>query len=305
MSRFIRMVRGTKPAKPVTPEVPAVTTTTTVATSAASGHRVIHLDYPVHPRPRYGTTWGLGAHGPLTALMESSRVAAGEALAAIASFSEQLAQIPKEFRGDVLEPYWVNGWLPGLDGAALYGFVASRQPATYLEVGSGNSTKFARRAITDHSLSTRVVSIDPMPRAECDELCHEIVRQPLEDIDLSIFDRLVAGDVLFIDNSHRALQNSDVTVALLEVIGRLAPGVLVGIHDIFLPDDYPIEWADRFYSEQYLLSAWLLGGHGGSQLVLPSWWAAKHTDLCAALQPLWESVGVIETHGNAFWFETI
>jgi hypothetical protein len=48
-----------------------------------------------------------------------------------------------------------------------------------------------------------------------------------------------------------------------------------------------------------------LGGHGGSRIVLPSWWAAKHTDLCAPLRPLWESVDIIETHGNAFWFATI
>jgi hypothetical protein len=270
---------------------------------ATAGISTIELDYPVHPRPRYG--WGAGTHGPLTALMETSREAAHEAIATLAQFSDQLAQIPIDFRGDVLEPYWINGWLPGLDGAALYGFVAGRRPGIYMEVGSGNSTKFARRGISDHQLATRVVSIDPMPRAECDELCDEIVRQPLEDIDLAVFDRLGAGDVLFIDNSHRALQNSDVTVALLEVIGQLAPGVLVGVHDIFLPDDYPVEWATRFYSEQYLLSAWLLGGHRGSRLVLPAWWAAKHSPLCAPLQPLWDKLAGIETHGNAFWFETI
>ena len=35
---------------------------------------------------------------------------------------------------------------------------------------------------------------------------------------------------------------------------------MVGVHDIFLPHDYPSDWLKRFYSEQYLLASWLLGG---------------------------------------------
>lgn len=54
--------------------------------------------------------------------------------------------------------------------------LAAGNPATYLEVGSGNSTRFARRAITVHGLRTRIVSIDPEPRAVVDELCDEVVR---------------------------------------------------------------------------------------------------------------------------------
>jgi hypothetical protein len=73
-------------------------------------------------------------------------------------------------------PYWTNGWIPGLDGACLYAFVADRNPQTYFEVGSGNSTKFVRQAITDHNLQTRIVSVDPSPRAEVDQLCDEVLR---------------------------------------------------------------------------------------------------------------------------------
>ena len=66
---------------------------------------------------------------------------------------------------------------------------------------------------------------------------------------------LSAGDMVFIDNSHRAFQNSDVTVFFTEVLPALPAGVAYGIHDIFLPDDYPAGWSDRFYNEQYLLAA--------------------------------------------------
>ena len=90
------------------------------------------------------------------------------------------------------EPTWVNGWLPGLDSAALYTILARTDPALYLEVGSGNSTKFARRAIEDHGLRTRLVSIDPQPRAEIDALCDEVVRSPADPLAALVGAQLLA-----------------------------------------------------------------------------------------------------------------
>src|SRR5690606_30946570 len=93
---------------------------------------------------------------------------------------------------------------------------------------------------------------------EIDMICDNVFREPLEDVGLEIFDALGAGDILYIDNSHRAFMNSDVTVVFLDILPRLKPGVLVQIHDVTLPYDYPEVWIDRHYSEQYLLAAWLL-----------------------------------------------
>jgi hypothetical protein len=78
--------------------------------------------------------------------------------------------------GDSLEPSWVNGWLPGLDGAAIYSFLRERRPSLYLEIGSGNSTLFAARARRDGDLPTAIVSIDPQPREDIDGMCDEIYR---------------------------------------------------------------------------------------------------------------------------------
>ena len=176
-----------------------------------------------------------------------------------------------------------------------------------MEVGSGNTTKFVRRAISDHGLPTRIVSIDPHPRAEVDGICDEMIRQPLEDIDLAIFSELGAGDMVFVDNSHRSFQNSDVTVVFLDVVPALAPGILLGIHDIFLPLDYPPEWAQRFYNEQYLLAAFLLGGHHGYRIEFPALWTAMHPELAPRLGSLWEheSLQSAERHGGAFWLSSV
>lgn len=155
------------------------------------------------------------------------------------------------------DPSWVNYFLAGVDALALYAMFGFHKPMLYIEVGSGNSTKFARKAINDFSLKTKITSIDPYPRSEIDSICDEIIRQPFELVDLSIFDHLVSNDIIFIDNSHRCFMNSDVTAVFMDLMPRIPHGVLLHIHDIFLPFDYPLEWVDRYYSEQYLLGAML------------------------------------------------
>src|SRR5207244_392077 len=118
-------------------------------------------------------------------------------------------------------PNWVNGFIPALDAISLYGLVAIHRPRHYIEIGSGNSTRFVRQAVRDHKLETRIVSIDPEPRVKVDGLCDVPLRQPLGEIDLSIFSGLQQGDIVFIDGSHRVFQNSDATVFLTEVVPSL------------------------------------------------------------------------------------
>ena len=207
---------------------------------------------------------------------------------------------------DPREPSWVNDWLPALDGAAIYAFIRSRAPSLYIEIGSGHSTKFAARAVRDGRLRTRIVSIDPQPRADMEGLCDRVLRVPLEAADLSVFDELSGGDVVFFDGSHRTFMNSDATVFFLEVLPRLADGVLVGVHDVFLPYDYPRDFADRYYSEQYLLAAHLIAGNPAFEPVLPTFYASRHPELRSLTHPVWTDPRLegIEPRGYAFWLRT-
>jgi hypothetical protein len=100
----------------------------------------------------------------------------------------------------------------GLDPASLYTFPILFGSTRHVEIGSGNSTKFARRSSVDNQLSTKIVSIDPHPRAEIDALFDEILRRPLEAVEPALFDRLGSGDILMVDNSHRGFQNSVVSM---------------------------------------------------------------------------------------------
>lgn len=261
----------------------------------------IQLDYPVTPTPRAG--WGKPSHPELTRLLAGGRERYREWLCAVAECTEQLSRIPAHARPGLVEPAWINGWLPALDSAALYGILTRTQPPRYLEIGSGNSTLFARQAILDHSLRTRITSVDPAPRAEIDAIADACIRQPLEAVDTSLFDQLESGDILFFDGSHRSLPNSDVTVMFTEILPRIRPGVLVQVHDIWLPDDYPPEQAIRIYSEQYLLATMLLGGGMGYEVILPGWYAANDASLAEVLTPLWRRLETpgFETHGCSFW----
>jgi hypothetical protein len=206
---------------------------------------------------------------------------------------------------DPAEPRWNDGgWLPAFDAIMLYGLVADRAPTFYLEVGSGSSTKFVRRAIQDFGLSTRIVSIDPHPRTEIDALCDEVIRSPVEALDLlPLVSRLGPRDVVFVDNSHRAFQNSDGTVCLLELLPVLPVGVAFGVHDICLPYDYDPCYLDYFYSEQYVLGAYLLGGADRDRILMPTYYAGRSPDYAALCWRAMDLPGIpVERRGGAsFW----
>jgi hypothetical protein len=237
---------------------------------------------------------------------EAARERIRDELQALVTFVDAFGEIATAPTEIATEPHWQNVWLSPIDAAALYSYLARRAPRHYLEIGSGHSTKFAARARRDNALTTQFVSIDPHPRAEIDELCDTVVRKGLQDVDIELFDMVEAGDVLFCDGSHCVFQNSDATVFFTEVLPRLAPGVTVGVHDIFLPRDYPPDWAGRYYSEQYLLTSWLLAG-SRLDILLPACFAAHDDDLSPALEPLSRVATIAPLwsyDAGGFWFVT-
>lgn len=254
--------------------------------------------------PRFG--WGQPEHARLAEILGRGRQSYAELLREFLSFEEDLLRI--ELEPTSLEPGWTQHppWILALDGLSLYGFTRSRAPARYVEIGSGNSTKFVARARRDGRLDTRITSMDPHPRAEIDELCDDVIRAPLESADLTVFEALRAGDMVFFDGSHRAFMNSDAVVFFLEILPSLPAGVLVGVHDILLPWDYPPQWGPRYYSEQYLLGCYLLAEGTLITPVLPCHYVGLEPSLNQILTPLWsnESMRGVDTRGFAFWLMT-
>lgn len=263
--------------------------------------RLILTDYSYDPHERPLAQAASGRQ--LIARFELEEAHYAETLRGIARHMDRLALISREATTS-LAPLWVNPWFPPFDGASLYGLIAENRPARYIEVGSGISTRFARQAVRDLGLQTRIISIDPHPHNSVEGLCDEIIVSRMEDMPASFWAELSAGDMLFVDNSHRSFPASDVTVFFAEVMPALPRGILYGLHDIFLPDDYREEWRERYYNEQYLLMTYLLGGAGRDVIVLPVNWATSRPDLFGILAPLWEREDLFagqKIEGGSFW----
>lgn len=196
-------------------------------------------------------------------------------------------------------PHWINIFMPSLDGMSIYAFLAERNPARYVECGSGHSTRFAAKAIRDHGLRTKIISIDPCPRAEIDALCDVVYRMPLEKMDFKLFAEMDKDDILLFDTSHHSFANSDVTMFYAAILPLLPKGVLYALHDIMLPRDYPASWKKRFYNEQYLLLAFLSGG--GREIYFPCNFIENHFELSRELEA---EVGKSRRPGGSlFWLE--
>jgi len=270
-----------------------------------SSERAIHpfelADYRYTATMRHGA--GRPPHPELSAILERGRERYAGLIAEMGALQADFAEVPLGGTYESLEPFWFNAWFPALDAMALTAMLKRHNPGRFVEIGSGVSTKFARRAIGRHGLKTTLISIDPEPRNAVDQLCDQVIRKPLENCDPRMFEALAPGDILFLDSSHRAFQGSDVTVFFTEILPRLKPGVIVQVHDIYLPDDYISGHLGQLWNEQYLLATALLFGADRFEVLFPCWWASRdpalRTQARAAVchGPL-ESV---DLYGASFW----
>jgi len=262
----------------------------------------LFLEYKVNLKPRYGH--GLPAHPELYKIIDANRETYKKLIRKALSNKKNIWLIKdsKEETDPVL-PAWNNGYLPGLDIIGIYTMLARFKPKRYIEIGSGNSTRIAHKAFIEQELSTEFISIDPKPRVDIDQLPNRIIRKPFESIDFDIVSELNASDVLFLDNSQWILPNSDSMVFFLEILPRLKRGVIVHIHDVYLPYDYPQFMCDRFYSEQYGLAIYLLANPDKYETILPNYFISEDKELSELIAPIWDHPNLkeVERHGGSFW----
>jgi predicted O-methyltransferase YrrM len=158
------------------------------------------------------------------------------------------------------------------DAEILYAMVREKKPSRVIEIGSGGSTKIIATALRmnfiENPQKSQLISIEPYPQdflkdfanVSKDFLEFSLLTQKVEAVNLSVFESLQTNDILFVDSSHVFKSGSDVEFEFLQIYPRLQTGVLVHIHDIFFPYDYPIEWnlkESRYWNEQYFLETFL------------------------------------------------
>lgn len=158
-----------------------------------------------------------------------------------------------------------NGMFGPGDAEALYSMIRHVKPRGIVEIGCGQSTLVAHFAIADAMAEDsryrcRQICFEPYENPWLNDLGVEVFRKRIERADLDVFRSLSPGDIVFIDSSHVLRTMGDVEFEYLHILPILPKGVIVHVHDIFSPRDYPAEWLNedrRLWNEQYLLEAFL------------------------------------------------
>jgi hypothetical protein len=178
------------------------------------------------------------------------------------NFRREYEQFPTQPTGEASRFYLNNGLFDGIDAVGAYCMVRYFQPRLIVEIGGGFSSLLLSEAAAK-SNSSSVICIEPFPQEFLKQRfsgSRSLMEKKVQDIDLDFFSQLAPGDILFIDSSHTVKIGGDVNYLFLEVLPRLSPGVIVHVHDIFLPFEYRRDWVMgelRFWTEQYLLQAFL------------------------------------------------
>ena len=199
----------------------------------------------------------------------------------------------------------VNGFFEQGDGVLLHGMLRHWQPRRVMEVGSGFSSALMLD-VNERFLGGQMqfTFIEPYPerlqrllRKEDHQRCR-LLPVPVQQVPLTEFQTLTANDILFIDSSHVSKIGSDVNFLCFEVLPRLAPGVIIHVHDIFWPFEYPRAWVEegRAWNEAYLLRAFLQDNTTYRILLFNDYIARRHTDWLREKMPL-----VLQNPGGSLW----
>lgn len=212
--------------------------------------------------------------------------------------------------------YYINNGEFGLISAAvLHCMTRHFTPRTIIEIGSGNSTYVSARAsIMNQSQGhgTKLISIEPYPNQVLRKGfpgLSELIQKKAEEININFFSQLEDRDILFIDSSHVVRIGGDVNFIYLEVLPRLKNGVVIHIHDIFFPGEYPEDWVIRkrnFWTEQYLLQAFLTYNNHFEVLWCGSYMYLKYPEKLQSTFPPPKGLGLRENYfSSSFWMRKI
>ena len=216
-------------------------------------------------------------------------------------FRCEYEQFPTKPTGEQNEFHLDNRLFERADALVAYCMVRHFQPRLIIEVGSGFSSLVLGDAAAKNG-SSGLICIEPFPREFLRKGfrgLRSLIEKKVQDIEPQFFSQLESGDILFIDSSHTVKIGGDVNYLFLEVLPRLKPGVIVHVHDIFLPFEYRRDWVldeFRFWTEQYLLQAFLMFNPEFEVLMANSYLNQYHQEDIKAAFPDLSSWG-----GGSFW----
>lgn len=202
---------------------------------------------------------------------------------------------------------YANGMFSYGDAEIYYNFIRLTKPRRIVEIGCGNSTllaleAIARNKVDDPAYACDLTCIEPYEMPWLEGMDVRLMRERVEHVDLAVFDRLEANDILFIDSSHVIRPHGDVLREFQEIIPQLRPGVLIHVHDIFTPRDYPEAWLRKqrkLWNEQYLLESFLAFNTRFEIICAVNWLRHNHFDELVEACPM---LGRNPKEPGSFWF---
>lgn len=228
-------------------------------------------------------------------------------------YRQEYDEIPVRPAQSASQFYLQNASFKSVDAEILYCMIRDFKPRHIIEIGSGYTTYLAAQSIEvnkteDSDYQCDLTAIEPYPNAVLKKGfpgLSTLIEKPVQSVSLSVFDALGKNDILFIDSSHVVRIGSDVVYEYLEILPRLNKGVLVHLHDIFLPLEYPKKWVyenNYFWSEQYLLHAFMLFNNTFEVLWAGSYINAKYPE---KLEAAISSYQRNDTMPGSFWIRRV
>ncbi len=167
---------------------------------------------------------------------------------------------------DWMKRYADNEFFHRMDAAILHAMISHHKPKRIIEIGSGFSTLAILDSLEANKLdNTELTLIEPFPERLLNNISSpdlrrfKLLQRPLEAADISDICQLQYDDLLLVDSSHVYKIGSDVQLLFESIYPALEQGVLLHIHDVFFPFDYPASWLRRghHYNEAYVLRTFL------------------------------------------------
>lgn len=224
-------------------------------------------------------------------------------------FGQELSALPRKQPSETEYGFDMKQYGPG-DAEIAYSMIRHFKPRRIFEIGSGASTLISKKAVDvnraeDPAYRCDQVCVEPYLQPWLESIGVEVHRQKVEDVALEMFGQLGENDILLIDSSHVIRPWGDVLRECLELIPSLKPGVLVHVHDIFTPRDYPEKWLReqrRLWNEQYILEAYLSYNPRAEVVCATNWLKHNHFDELTKACPIMAERPDHEP--GAFWFRT-
>jgi hypothetical protein len=199
-----------------------------------------------------------------------------------------------EFKKSWCRYTWPNSWYHMSDGAVYYSMLTTLRPKRILEIGSGFTSAIALDVRDQELHDLELTCIDPNPERLLgllkgnDHAVTTLYRKPVQQVPVEAFDVLDKDDILFIDSSHSSKGGSDVNLLFFDILPRLREGVIVHIHDVFYPFEYPDVWLasqDFAWNELYFVRAFLSYNSAFQIMLFNSWLWREHPEIVEQYLP--------------------